>query len=136
MTTPNSPIRVIIVDDHRLFNDGLHMMLKNSASGIDVQAQIYDSREAEEKILKLKPDVALIDFNMPHINGIELTKTLVTRAPDIKVLFLSMYNEEIYIENFKRYGCRGYLFKTASVEQVVTAIRQVHAGQTHFPSTH
>jgi len=133
MTTANTPIRVIIVDDHRLFNDGLHMMLKNSASGIDVQAQIYDSREAEEKILKLKPDVALVDFNMPHVNGIKLTKALLARQKDIRVLILSMYNEEMYIESFRKSGARGYVFKTASVEEVVKAIREIHVGEEYFP---
>jgi DNA-binding NarL/FixJ family response regulator len=135
METAEEIISIVIVDDHRLFNDGLRSMLSIEHQ-VKVVAQVYDSRDAEQTIMALKPGVALIDFNMPHINGIELTKTLVTRAPDIKVLILSMYNEEMYIENFKRSGCRGYLFKTASVEQVVTAIRQVHAGQTHFPSTH
>src|SRR5688500_8695093 len=117
MKTIDSPIKIIIVDDHRLFNDGLDAML-NSQESIEVLAQIYDSREAEQKILELKPDVVLIDFNMPFMNGIELTKLLLSKIPDIKILILSMYNEEMYIENFKRSGSKGYLFKTASVEEV------------------
>jgi DNA-binding NarL/FixJ family response regulator len=133
-TTHEKIIRVVIVDDHRLFNDGLHSMLQ-SQPGIEVAAQIYDSRLAEEKIVQLIPDVALIDFNMPHINGIELTKMLIAKNAKIKIVILSMYNEELYVENFKRHGCKGYLFKTATVEEVALAIKEVHAGGLHFPKS-
>ena len=70
MKITDPTIKVIIVDDHQLFNDGLNMMLKPEPL-IEVLAQVYDSREAFDKISKLHPDVVLIDFNMPHINGIE-----------------------------------------------------------------
>jgi DNA-binding NarL/FixJ family response regulator len=126
-------IRIIIVDDHRLFNDGLYGMLK-AVDGIDVLAQVYDSREAEKTIGELRPDVVLVDFNMPHLNGIELTKLLMALASDMKVLILSMYKENTYVERFKRSGSKGYIFKTASLEEVVTAIRTVHSGATHFPT--
>lgn len=128
-------IRIVIVDDHRLFNDGLFVML-NAAEGMAVLAQVYDSREAEMTIRELKPDVVLVDFNMPHLNGIDLTKLLLTQSSDIKVLILSMYNEDIYVKRFKRSGSKGYIFKTASVEEVVAAIRAVHSGATYFPATH
>jgi DNA-binding NarL/FixJ family response regulator len=134
MQIPDQSISVIIVDDHRLFNDGLHQMLK-SQPGIDVLAQVYDSREAEQTIMKLKPDVVLVDFNMPHINGIELTKQLVSSVKEIRVLILSMYHEEMYTEKFRKAGSKGYIFKTASVEEVVTAIREIHSGTIYFPLT-
>jgi DNA-binding NarL/FixJ family response regulator len=132
MSTTNDEIRIIIVDDHRLFNDGLCGMLK-SEEGVNVLAQVYDSREAEEAIRELHPDVVLVDFNMPHLNGIELTKLLVSQSKETKVLILSMYNEEMYIDRFKRSGCKGYIFKTASLQEVVAAIRAVHSGELHFP---
>jgi DNA-binding NarL/FixJ family response regulator len=127
-------IKIIIVDDHRLFNDGLCGMLKMQ-SGIDVLAQVYDSRDAEQIIRQLRPDVVLVDFNMPHINGIELTKLLLSREKEMNVLILSMYHEEMYIESFRRAGSKGYLFKTAALEDVVFAIEQVHSGETHFPTS-
>lgn len=127
-------IRIVIVDDHRLFNDGLSGMLK-AVEGIEVLAQVYDSRNAEMTIRQLQPDVVLIDFNMPHLNGIELTKILMAHSSDMKVLILSMYNEDIYVQSFKRSGSKGYIFKTASVEEVVAAICTVHSGATHFPTT-
>lgn len=127
-------VKIIIVDDHRLFNDGLQGMLRTQP-GLEVLAQIYDPRDAEKTILKLNPDVVLVDFNMPYLNGIELTEQLLKRSPDLKVLILSMYHEDMYIQRFRKSGSKGYLFKTASVEDVVGAIRDVVAGSTHFPAS-
>jgi DNA-binding NarL/FixJ family response regulator len=125
-------VNVMIVDDHRLFNDGLNAMLTQDTQ-IKVLAQVYDSREAREKIKKLKPDVVLIDFNMPHVNGIELSKLLLLEIPDLKILILSMYDDERHIESFKNIGAKGYLFKTASTEEVVCAIQKVHTSELYFP---
>ena len=134
MRTPDEEIKIVVVDDHRLFNDGLCGMLR-SEEGIKVLAQVYDSREAENVIRQLRPDVVLVDFNMPHINGIELTRSLIGQSKETKVLILSMYNEDLYIDRFRRSGCKGYIFKTASVDDVVAAIRVVHSGAMHFPGT-
>jgi len=124
-------INIIIVDDHRLFNDGLNMMLQ-AESDINVLDQVYDSRDAVQKTEVLNPDVVLIDFNMPHINGIELTHQLLQTKPDLKMLILSMYNEEIFIEKFKKAGIKGYLFKTASAEEVVQPIKNIYDNESHF----
>lgn len=134
MKTTNNNIRVMIVDDHRLFNDGLCGML-NSEEGFNVVAQVYDSREAMRMVLEYHPDVVLVDFNMPHLNGIELTEELTRQVKELKVLILSMYTEEIYIDRFRKSQSRGYLFKTASLEEVAAAIRVVHAGGTYFPGS-
>jgi len=101
--------------------------------GIQVLTQVYDSREARAKVKKLNPDVVLMDFNMPHINGMELAKLLLEEKPGLRILILSMYNEERHIESFKTIGAKGYLFKTASAEEVVQAIQQVHTGEFYFP---
>lgn len=130
--TAHDPIKVVIVDDHRLFNDGLSAMLRAEPS-VEVLAQVYDSREAERVIVDHKPDVVLVDFNMPHINGITLTQQLLGKNKDMRILILSMYNEEMYIESFRKSGSRGYLFKTATVEEVIEAIVQAHNGGQHFP---
>ncbi len=134
MTTTAKPIKVIIVDDHRLFNDGLNHMLQ-SEPDIEVIAQIYDSREALQKIDVAIPDVVLMDFNMPHINGIELTHLLLQSWPGLKIIILSMYDEALYIDKFKKAGTRGYLFKTASAQQVVQAINLVFNNETIFPDS-
>lgn len=128
------PIKLVIVDDHRLFNDGLREMLKSQEDML-VVAQVYDSREAEGVVGRLRPEVVLVDFNMPHINGIELTQLLMSTRPELKVLILSMYHEDMYIQKFKKAGCKGYLFKTSSVDDVASAIRRVIDGGTVFPTT-
>lgn len=132
METKPEVIEVIIIDDHRLFNDGLNAMLAPE-DGIKVLAQVYDSREAKETVRKLNPGVVLMDFNMPHLDGIAVTKLLLGERPDLKILILSMYNDERYIESFKSIGAKGYLFKTASAEEVVMAIQNVYAGGHYFP---
>lgn len=135
MTTGSSNvINVLIVDDHRAFSDSLNDMLESDA-GISVLAQVHDSREAKEQIATHHPDVVLMDYNMPHLNGLELTRLLLGERPDLKVLFISLYNEERLIESFKSAGARGYVFKTASADEVLRATRTVHTGEYYFPET-
>jgi DNA-binding NarL/FixJ family response regulator len=122
----------MIIDDHRLFNDGLYAMLQNEPD-MELLRQVYDSREGKERVMKADPDVVLMDFNMPHINGIDLTEALLKEKPDLKILILSMYDEERHIDTFKSIGAKGYIFKTASTEEVVKAIRKVHGGGYYFP---
>jgi DNA-binding NarL/FixJ family response regulator len=132
MKTPGEEvIKVIIIDDHRMFNDGLNAMLEPE-EGIDVLAQVYDAREARAKVKKLNPDVVLMDFNMPHVDGMALTRLLLSERPDVKILILSMYDEERHIETFREIGAQGYIFKTASAEELIAAIRKIHHGGDYF----
>jgi len=133
MKSSGGIINVLIIDDHRMFNDGLNAMLV-SEPGISVLAQVYDSREAKEMVNQLDPQVVLMDFNMPHLNGIELTKLLLNERPDLKILILSMYNEERVVDSFKNIGARGYLFKTASARELVATAQKVCAGEYCFPA--
>lgn len=125
-------ISVLIIDDHRLFNDGLCAMLVPEPE-IEVVGQVYDSRNAMQAIYEKKPDVVMIDFNMPYINGIDLTKSLISKDPEKKILILSMYSDERYIEIFKKAGAKGYIFKTASTLEVINAIIAAYHGKLHFP---
>jgi DNA-binding NarL/FixJ family response regulator len=135
MAPTSETIKIIIIDDHRLFSDGLCAMLKPEP-GIEVLDCIYDSREAVRKVDILKPDVVLVDFNMPYINGIELTRLLLQKNPGLKILILSMYKEERYIDMFRKTGISGYVLKTATAKDVVTGIETVQSGQHYFPSSH
>jgi DNA-binding NarL/FixJ family response regulator len=135
MPQGSDKIKIIIIDDHRLFNDGLCAMLTPEPA-IEVLDCIYDSREASRKVEMMKPDVVLVDFNMPYINGIDLTRLLLEKEPGLKILILSMYKEERYIDMFRKAGISGYLLKTASAKDVITGIEAVHAGQHYFPPTH
>jgi DNA-binding NarL/FixJ family response regulator len=133
-SSSSNVVTVLIVDDHRMYSDALHAILEPEP-GISVLGQVYDSREAKAKIAACHPHVVLMDFNMPHLNGIELTKLLLHETPELKILFLSMYNEERLIESFKDIGARGYLSKTASADEVIRATRKVYAGELYFPKS-
>jgi DNA-binding NarL/FixJ family response regulator len=115
-----------------MFSDTLRAMLEPQ-HGITVLAQVFDSREAKVKIAACHPHVVLMDYNMPHLDGIELTKLLLAEDPKLKILIVSMYMEDHVIDAFRLIGAKGYLFKTASVEELVTAVRKVHAGEYYFP---
>jgi DNA-binding NarL/FixJ family response regulator len=127
----HSMIQIVIIDDHKLFSDGLASMLQNHRN-INVVAQIYDSREALTKIQQISPDVILIDFKMPYINGLELSKMLLAQDANLKMLILSMYEEERFIQDFKDVGVQGYLVKTVAIEEVIQAIEDIHEGKQVF----
>jgi DNA-binding NarL/FixJ family response regulator len=124
-------INIMIVDDHKLFSDGLAALLEKEQE-IQVSKQIYDSRNALLEISHQMPDVVLIDFNMPYINGLELSKQLLLEHPNLKILILSMYDEERFIKDFKEIGTKGYLIKTASVEEVKKTIVAIYEGESVF----
>lgn len=128
---PALPIRTLIIDDHRLFNDGLKAMLANEVS-IDVVGQVYRSSDAASAIHRLMPDILLMDFNMPGINGLELTRQLLTAHPRLPILILSMYGEQRYIDDFKKAGAKGYVLKTVELDELVKAIQLIMTGNTYF----
>lgn len=130
---PHDPVRVLIVDDHRLFNDGLRAMLADEAR-LAVVAQVYDSRQAKRQVHLLTPDLVLLDFNMPHLDGLSLTRQLMKEFSGIKILILSMYAEQRYIADFRKAGAKGYLLKTATRQEVVAAALTVAEGGTCFAS--
>lgn len=131
MPEPVPVIRALIVDDHRLFNDGLKSMLA-SESSVEVIGQVYQSNDTPHAVARLSPDLLLMDFNMPGINGLDMTRQLMRDFPTLNVLILSMYAEQRYIDDFRKAGARGYLLKTADVDELVAAIRIVSAGGTYF----
>ncbi|MCY7349979.1 MAG: response regulator transcription factor [Cytophagaceae bacterium] len=128
---PPELVRVLIVDDHRLFNDGLRAMLADEPR-LAVVGQVYDSREALRQIHLLAPDLILLDFNMPHLDGLTLTRQLVNEFSGINILILSMYAEQRYIADFSRAGAKGYLIKTASRQEVVAAALAIARGSSYF----
>jgi DNA-binding NarL/FixJ family response regulator len=131
MQPSQPPTRVLIIDDHRLFNDGLRLML-NESPDIDVIGQIYYSREAMQKITLLHPDVLIIDFNMPELDGLSLTRQITAELANQCILILSMYGEQRYIDDFRRAGALGYMLKTATRAELFTAIRAVARHQPYF----
>nr|WP_295923002.1 response regulator transcription factor [uncultured Dyadobacter sp.] len=130
----NRKINVLIVDDHNLFNDGLAAMLASTPE-ITVIGQVYESKDTLREVQLHRPDLLLMDFNMPKINGLEMTRLLLKSYPDLKILVLSMYNEPRFIEDFKSAGAKGYALKTTVLNELVGIIRRIHEGSTCFEQT-
>jgi DNA-binding NarL/FixJ family response regulator len=125
-------MKLLIVDDHRLFNDGLKSLLINEPYYTQID-QIYDSREVLNHLQLNLVDVILLDFNMPHANGLEMTSRILQNYPHQKVIILSMYADLSQIEQFKKAGAKGYLLKTVDIAELSKAIQKVVIGEFHFP---
>jgi len=122
-------IRVMIVDDHALFRRGLHMVLEAEDS-IEVVAEAGDGNEALEKAEDAMPDVVLMDVRMPNRSGIDATIALKDLLPNVKILMLTISDEEADLYEAIKAGASGYLLKEISIEEVANAVRAVDAGQS------
>lgn len=120
-------IRVLIVDDHPLFRAGL-ISLFETVPDIDVVGEAIDGDAGVAKTLELRPDVVLMDLNLPRTPGLEATRRIVAAAPECSVLVLTMQGDEVSVVAALRVGARGYLLKDSGQEQVLAAIRTVAAG--------
>lgn len=125
-------LKLIIADDHPLFTEGLRSLLQKEEDMI-VIAVAGDGRELLDILHDEKPDVILMDINMPELNGIEATRYVNQMTRDIKIIILSTYNEDHLIEKAKQNGANGYLLKNSSREDLLQTIRLVAQGQSSFP---
>ena len=123
--------KVIIIDDHALFNEGLSLILKESGE-FNVIKQIYDSRQACYHCQLLVPELVLIDFNMPYLNGLEVAKQLKEILSLSKIVVISMYAEPREIALFKEVGVDGYISKTTTGVALITALKKIMSGETFF----
>jgi DNA-binding NarL/FixJ family response regulator len=126
---PGDTIRVIIADDHALFRRGLQMVLE-SEDDIDVLAEAGDGDEAVQFATEHMPDLVLMDVRMPARGGIEATREIKDALPHVKILMLTISDEEEDLYDAIKAGASGYLLKEISIEEVADAIRKVHAGQS------
>jgi DNA-binding NarL/FixJ family response regulator len=120
-------IRVVIVDDHALVREGTRQLLEQNPD-IDVVGTAGSGEEALTLLHELKPDVALVDINLPAMSGLELAREMATALPGVHVLILSAYDEYAYIAEALEIGVGGYLLKTASAKELVDAVRAVSDG--------
>ena len=124
-------IRVLLADDHTIVRQGLIEILKRSPE-IEVVGEAADGAEATEKALKLKPDVVVLDVSMPRLNGIEAARRIHEALPSVRILVLTMQDDEEYVLKMVRAGASGYLLKDGAASELIEGIRSLKAGKTHF----
>lgn len=125
------PICVLIADDHTIVRDGLASLLKGT-DDILVVGEAADGRQAVHEALRLQPDVVIMDIAMPDLNGIEATRQICLNCPAIKVVILSVYSSRDHISLTLKAGATGYLLKGSAAQEMVDAIRVVHAGHYYL----
>ena len=123
-------VRVLVVDDHTLVREGLCRLLE-SEDGIEVAGQTGSGREAVQLCRQEKPDVVLLDYSLPDMDGLETTSQIVELKLPIRVLILTMYANEEYAIRLIRAGAAGFVVKGASPEELVAAVRKVARGGTY-----
>jgi NarL family two-component system response regulator LiaR len=122
-------IRVLVVDDHDIVREGLRAMLE-SKGGIEVIGEAGDGEQAVIQARRLQPDVILMDLEMPRKNGISAIYDIIAEQPDARILVLSSFSDDSQIVESMRAGALGYLLKTAKLDDLTTAIRQIYNGET------
>lgn len=124
-------INVLLVDDHDLVRTGIRHMLEN-VSGIKVVGEAQSGEDAVKLAREVDPHVVLMDVKMPGIGGLEATRKLLRFNPDLKILIVTVCTDDLLPARLLQAGAAGYLTKGASMEEMVQAIRSVHAGQRHI----
>ena len=122
-------ISILLAEDHKIVREGTRQLLEQSTD-MKVVGEASDGLEAVRMAAVIQPDVIVMDVRLPRLNGIEATRTITTRFPNIKVLILSAYDDDSYVFPLLQAGASGYLLKTASGAELADAIRLVVAGQT------
>jgi len=125
-------IDLVIADDHKLFIEGLQSILDQHPD-IEIADIAENGKELLEIVRKKKPDVILLDINMPVINGLEALKYIKREFSTVKVIMLSTYSEEHLVEKAKAQGANGYLLKNVNKADLVQTINLVYQGQSCFP---
>lgn len=124
-------VKILLADDHTIVRQGLKLILSAHAD-LTVVGEAANGHEAVELAEKLRPDIVLLDVQMPELNGIEATKKMVAANPRIRVLVLSMHKESVYVREILKAGARGYILKDAIDTELLNAIRSVAKGDGYI----
>lgn len=127
---PPPRARILLVDDHPITRQGIHILLSQQP-GIEICGEADNAPRAVELVGVLQPDLVIIDLSLRNIGGLELAKNIKARAPDVRMLVVSMHDEKIYAERAMRAGAMGYLMKEAASEKIVEAVQCVLRGDVY-----
>src|ERR1700679_1484806 len=122
-------ITVLLAEDHTIVREGFRKMLELE-NDIEIVGEASDGRQAVALVVKLRPNVVLMDIAMPQLNGLEATRQGLKAAPSAKILMLSAHNDYAYVQSATESGAVGFLLKQNSADDVCLAIREVHQGKT------
>lgn len=124
-------IHILLADDHTILRAGLKMML-NAQPDMEVVGEAQDGRQAIHEAQRLHPDIILMDITMPDMNGIEATKQVKKQLPEVKVLILTMHENEEYVFQALRAGASGYMLKEAADTDLINALRIIQSGNFYL----
>jgi DNA-binding NarL/FixJ family response regulator len=131
MNPPIKTIRVILADDHTLVRAGIRALLEKLPD-VEVIGEAGDGREVLNLVKAQPPDVVLMDIAMPGLNGLEAAERLARDYPDVRIIMLSMHDNEEYVLRALKAGVAGYLLKKSATAELETALRQVLRGEIYF----
>ncbi|TSJ61275.1 response regulator transcription factor [Allobacillus sp. SKP2-8] len=121
---------IVLIDDHKLFREGIKRILEFE-DDFRVVAEGNDGTEALDLVSKYRPDVVIMDINMPNINGVEATQQLIDLFPDVRVIILSIHDDESYVVHALKTGALGYMLKEMDTDELVNAIKIVSEGGSY-----
>lgn len=124
-------IKILLADDHAILRDGIKAVLETDAN-FEIAAEADNGNDAIRLSAELKPDIAILDINMPYMNGIEATKVIKKSNSKIKIIILTMYENENYILDAMSAGVNGYMSKMCDMEEFLLAVRSVANGKDYF----
>ena len=126
-------IRILLVDDHPVIRYGLVTLLDDE-DAFEVIGEAENGRQALELLKTNRADVVIMDIKMPEMNGIETMEAIHKEYPNVKVLALSMYDEQEYISRMLKAGAKGYILKNSSQDEVIKAVKTINDGNNYFSS--
>lgn len=130
--TASSPIRILIVDDHPIVRNGLVLMVKYEP-GMETAAEASSGAEAIAQFYQHQPDVTLMDLRLGDMNGVDVIATIRQDFPHARMIILTTYDTDEDIYRGLQNGAKGYILKDAPLDELLTAIRTVHAGRQYIP---
>lgn len=125
------PVSVVIVDDHKIFRDGFKLLLKQFPF-VQLIGEASNGHEFLELIENLKPDIVFMDINMPRLNGIEAARLALEINPEMKIIALTTFPDEEYVEQMLMAGVEGYMLKNSEIEEFEKAIKKIYKGGNYF----